>query len=402
MVDPALATASRSTRSVVIGGMDPTLGYNPDAMKAAIKPCRLLELRACCAAVLALVLTTGCSRLFPDLAVRPAATHTSSAASPPTSEPPVPTPTSLPINTGDVARLLANRPALGEDVEVRGYTGYDLTGFGGADSGTGGLGCPSSAANFFADRPFPIRFSYGHLASRENNLPDSEPWLIVVTRTTAPNGSYPGPPMSLPYRGVLRGHFGDPQFASCSNADRIFYVTEVVEDEGVQAPVHFDGKHLPPDDALYTEAVGWPRYTHPELGFSVPLPPRWTVRELPGKGVELADPNHPANPVRIEVLPGETHNAGDQDLSLSMGCLAGIGSGGYLQQPHVEPGAPTPTSLDGLEISSSGAESHCLRIFFNDHGRTIRVSLDVPQGFDLPLTLPWTYTAIADNLTVTP
>jgi hypothetical protein len=30
------------------------------------------------------------------------------------------------------------------------------------------------------------------------------------------------------------------------------------------------------------------------------------------------------------------------------------------------------------------------------------VSRDVPLGLDLPLTLPWTHTSIADDLTVTP
>jgi hypothetical protein len=306
----------------------------------------------------------------------------------------------VPVNTGDVARVLANRPAPGEVVEVRGYTGYDLTGFSGPDSTMLGFNCPGSAGNYFADQPFPIGFSHGHLSGHENQLPTDEPWLLVVSRSYAHPQAYPGPAVKLPFRGVLRGQLDDPVFKSCEHADRIFVVSEVVEDEGVQPPTRWGDLTRPaPDDEIYEAAATWPRYAHQTLGVSIPLPPRWRVSDLPGGGVALSDPNHADIPIVIEVLPGERQLVDDKDLAYGGGCGRwGGGANGYHQRPIATPPGLDP--LEGIQADSAGDNQHCLRVFLNDHGRTIRLSLDVPLGFDLPLTLPCVYTAIADNLTV--
>jgi len=129
-----------------------------------------------------------------------------------------------------VAELLAEPPAAGETVEVDAYfSGAVPTYLPGPPRVLGDeVYCPTYSTWMVAltDQAFPpvLRVLNG---THSNMLPAGGGWLAATT----PEGTQPGGMTvpDLPYRGRFRGHLGDPAFAGCPDAGRIFVVEEVVE-----------------------------------------------------------------------------------------------------------------------------------------------------------------------------
>jgi hypothetical protein len=352
--------------------------------------------------VILAVVATGCSRLFPGVGQPGQPERTvppleATAAVSATAIPTVAAPTTM--ATGDIAHLLANRPAAGAPVEIEAYTGYsgDPSAFPFGTDWSGYGRCPMAPGHLLADQPFVSFYTYGHTTGTSNALPPDAPWLAAVAPAS---DAYPPPTLSLPFHARLRGHLGDAAYAQCEPADRIFVVDEVLADLGDMPP------HVASADEVYGAAPTWPRYTHPEQGYSVPVPPGWSASVLPDGSLALADPRWPGTPVVVRRSDGEYWQRDylpDEGAALALpaDCRGTGGSGGRFAQPDQHSAdATAPAPLAGVLVSSDGTNRACLRIALNHRGRHFLVAVDYPLGFGLPQPLLWDYTAIADNLAV--
>ena len=151
--------------------------------------------------------------------------------------------TRSPLQGTGVAELAAEPPAAGERVEVDAYySGAVSTHLPGPPRVMGDqVYCPtySTWAVALTDRPFTplLRVLNG---TSSNPLPAEGAWLAATT----PEGTQPGQQAApdLPYRGRFRGYLGDPAFAACPDAGRIFVVEEVVEVYEQEPPGEGEGE----------------------------------------------------------------------------------------------------------------------------------------------------------------
>ena len=203
--------------------------------------------------------------------------------------PPVPrteTPTATP-STGDVAALLADPPAPMAPVELDAYHGDGYVSWPGRDRAESVSGCPSVNTSPLTDQALWLTLSFGgHSAA--NPVPAGAPWLIAAvpasTRLSSP----------LPLFGHLRGHLGDPAYAHCPDADRVFTVEEIVATYAEKKPT---GR--PTEDL-----AAWRQY-HDALGrFSLAYPHEWDLAVLAADRLQLQAPASLAGPVTVSVVRG--------------------------------------------------------------------------------------------------
>ena len=289
-----------------------------------------------------------------------------------------------------VADILANPPAPGESFEVDVYySGTNPWAHHGPPpppDATQAL-CPSSWASALTDEPFQAMLSLLN-GSQSNALPEGGAWLVAVTPEMALPGVRTDP--QLPYHARLRGHLGDPAFAHCPDAARIFMVEQVVQ-VYEQEPPAAPGYSLP-------EGYGtWPRHHDTALGYSVPYPPDWRVERQDAATVLLRAPGWPGYPVTIRVHEGETRYD-PYDPATVPPLLQGDGWGVFEQ--GLSFGAPLEGSqrlagyrVDRREPSGEGT----VAVLFGAHGRTYELALRYPTGFDSPQPLLTAYTAIVEG-----
>ena len=304
-----------------------------------------------------------------------------------------------------VADLLRNPPASGETVEVDAYfSGAGAPMFpGGPRPPADQVICPTFWAwqAALTDGPFPAALRL--LNSIQGNvLPDDEPWLVATT----PEATQPGVRVvpQLPYHARLRGHLGDPAFARCPHADRIFVVEDVVTvytEQPLDSPSY--QLELPDDYAA------WPRYHNADLGYSLPHPPDWRVEPLAEpdpstnsgqavlSAVALRAPQWPDSPVMVRVHAGETLYD-DYDPASTPPLLEGVGFGVFEQGWIFGEGSVDSQHLAGYSVDrEAGPGERAVSVLFSAHGRTYELALRYPIGFEAPQPLLTTYSAIVEG-----
>jgi hypothetical protein len=294
-----------------------------------------------------------------------------------------------------VADLLADPPAPGETVEVDAYfsggAAYPMTG---PPPLLDQVTCPTNWTwqTALTDRPFPGALQY--LSTTMGNLPPADaPWLAAVT----PEGMQPGQMIlpDLPYHARFRGHLGDPAFAHCPDADRIFVVEEVVaiyqqEPPGPAYPLQ------PPADY-----AAWLRYHDAEMGYSLPYPPDWSVEPLDEpdvvSAVALRAPQWPDYPVVVRVHAGETTYDQYDPASIPQ-LLRGFDSWGVFEQGWAFNGQAETQGLAGFQADrQAGPGERLVTVLFSAGGYTYELSVTFSTGFDAPQPLLTAYTAIVEG-----
>ncbi len=298
----------------------------------------------------------------------------------------------------DIADLLANPPAPGQEVELDAYfsPGWPFPGGPWAPL-PDQVWCPTNSTWQVAltDRPFREALLYLN-GAMGNSLPEDAAWLAAAT----PEGTEPGKTSwpDLPYHARLRGHLGDPAFSQCSNADRIFVVEEVVETYEQKAPEEIASSAL----QLPESFSGWTEYHDAALGYSLPQPDGWavTAQTSPEPGIAsaltLRSLQWPDYPVQVRVHLGETWYDQYEPASipplLQADGFGVYGQGGAFGRPL------TAQPLDGFvaERKASPGEQG-VSALFSGNGYTYELSLRFPLGFEASQELLTTYTAIVES-----
>jgi hypothetical protein len=305
-----------------------------------------------------------------------------------------------------VAELLANPPAAGETVEVDAYfSGATPTYLPGPPRVLGDqVYCPTYSTWMAAltDRPFTplLRVLNG---TSSNRLPAGGAWLAATT----PEATQPGQMIvpDLPYQAHFRGHLGDPAFAACPDAGRIFVVEEVTAVYQQEPPGGDEGVSPLQPPADYAD---WPRHDDTALGYSLPYPPGWTVYPMLDEGsvaaVALRSPQWPDCPVQVRVYEGETWY--DQYEPASIPPLLQGDAFGLFTQGWVWDSQMDTQGLSGFTVERAcqqdGAACRTVKALFSGNGHTYELSLTYPLGFDASQALLIAYTAIVEGLWLDP
>jgi lipoprotein-anchoring transpeptidase ErfK/SrfK len=285
-----------------------------------------------------------------------------------------------------VAGTLADPPAPGESVELDAYYSgaWALARGGGPVGPVNQAGCPDAWSAALSDRPFAAELWLLN-GSVTNVLPEDAAWLVAV----APEG------LQIPYHARLRGRLGDPAYAACPNAARVFVVEEVVR---VYEAAPADAWLGQPPEGY----AGWPRHREAALGYSLPFPPDWQIERLSDGTLVLTSPQWPSYPVAVRVHMGETH-ADPYDPAAAPPLLRGQVWSAY-QQGHafpLTPDRPAETCLAGYRVERDEAPRlRTTSLLFNGHGRTYELSVRYPLGLDAPQALLTAYTAIVEGFSL--
>jgi hypothetical protein len=366
-------------------------------------------------AVAALVVTAlvvvGLGLLLGGRRAQPAAGAVSPAEGDPVKSPPQ-----------GVAELLADPPAAMERVEVDAYfSGATPTYLPGPPRVLDDqVFCPtySTWMTALTDRPFPpvLRVLNG---TSSNLLPAGEAWLAATTpEATQPGQKAPADQAGtvpahqagmsmpdLPYRARFRGYVGDPAFAACPDADRIFVVEEVVEVYELEPPG--EGEAASPLQAP-EDYVEWPRYNDATFGYSLPYAPGWTLFPMLDEGsvaaVAVRSPQWPDCPVAVRVYEGETWY--DQYEPASIPPLLQGDAFGLFTQGWAWGESAGTQGLAGYTVErgcqQNGAECRMVKALFNGNGHSYELSLTYPLGFEAPQALLTAYTAMVEGLQLDP
>jgi hypothetical protein len=307
-----------------------------------------------------------------------------------------PTDTATALPGPVVADLLRNPPAAGKTVEVDAYfSGVGTIPMaGGPPPMQDQVVCPTyfvwNAA--LTDQPFPAVLQV--LNGIASNLPpDDAPWLVATT----PEAIQPGQMIlpQFPYHARFRGHLGDPVFAACPNADRIFVVEEVVA-------VYEEQPSEPAADAWQPPAdyAAWPRYHDADLGYSLPYPAGWPVEPLAEpdtvSAISLRAPQWAGCPVVLRVHAGEIRY--DQYDPASIPPLLQGDSWGVFEQGWAFNGEITGQHLAGFEVQrQAGPGERSVAVLLSANGYTYELALTYPTGFDAPQPLLTAYTAMVEG-----
>lgn len=211
-------------------------------------------------------------------------------------------------------------------------------------------------------------------------LPKDIPWLIAAVLPEM--RSEIGP---LPYHARFRGHLGDPRFAECFERDRIFVVEQVVKtDEKVPQP---DAKSF----RLRMDYSQWPRYSDPNLGFSLPYPPDWTVKTLKdATTITFYSPQNPAHPVVVEVLSQSARQTRYPNLVEAPADVMAFQQGKYFDVKGSQ-------SLFGDTLEEDGDIERVQIVLFSTPERTFELRLRYPLGFAASQQLLAQYTAMVSG-----
>jgi hypothetical protein len=286
-----------------------------------------------------------------------------------------------------VADLLRDPPPPGKSVEVDAYFNGagDFPFSGGPPPAPDTVACPFRWFPTLTDRPLRSFLSILN-ATTGNELPEGSPFLIAVNEEGKRPGvrSFP----QLPYHAHFQGHLGDPAFAHCESADRIFLVDQVLTVYEKEPPGLSAYRQKLPDDY-----AAWPRYHDTALGFSLLHPPDWRIERLDDVTWNLRAPQWPHYPVVVQVYTGETHY--DQYDSASVPPLMQENVGwGVFEQDNVFDKADSQ-HLAGYQVDrQAGPSERSVSVLFNGGGRTYELALTYPLGFDVPQPLLTAYSAI--------
>ena len=302
------------------------------------------------------------------------------ATPPPTAEP---LPTVSTHNPG-VADMLRQRPAPGVSVELDAYfsgagTGMSVPGMGGPPPQPGQVACPQ-IWNLLTDQPY--QASLLVLNATSGVVPSSDAaWLLATTPEAIAPGKIIGP--NLPYHARLRGRFGDPAFAACPQADRIFVVEQVITVYPEQPVVS--------EFALPVDYAAWPRYRDALQGYSIPYPPGWQAQRLDDMTVQIQNLQQPTNNVVVRVEAGPVPDT--TALMRGARSVAMFEQGGSFGASFAD-----SQRLGGREVwrSVAGGRNE-ISVIFGGVGKTYELSVRYGSGFDLPQSLLTLYTAMVEG-----
>lgn len=276
----------------------------------------------------------------------------------------------------DIARLLADPPEPGEDVEIVAYLPWGLAfpGFGHEER----TDCPPPAGELLTDRPFVSAYRLLN-TYRRNSLADEEPWLVPVSWVR--DAPIDEADSGQPYIARLRGRLGSELYADCPSADRIF-VYRIVEVLSYDRPT--------PQPRI--EDPEWPVYRSDRYGYELPLPPQWTVEEMPDGVVAIRSSEWPRSPITVRVEEGEPSEETIVDQILDAG-------GNTYRQDRYPPRSGVPLSGYWSYCPAEG-DLECVRALLVSMGRTYELQMPYPVGFDVQPELMEIYGAVVNDFSV--
>ncbi|MCC6189503.1 MAG: hypothetical protein IT318_10730 [Anaerolineales bacterium] len=292
-----------------------------------------------------------------------------------------------------VADLLASPPAAGERLEVDAYYGgaQELATMGGGPPPPGDqVACPHWPA-ILTDRPFAATLQYLNV-STSNMPPAGAPWLVAaVPEQTQPGSRVPYP--TLPYHARLRGYLGEPAFAGCVSAERVFVVEQVVQVYEQDPPPDLaTGLQAPADYAA------WPRHADASYGYSLPYPPGWRAEMADERTLRITGPQWPERAVTVHVYDGETrYDQYESDPAKISPLLQGVGWGVFEQGwPAFAQAGHESQALAGhyVEREDAPPDARSVAVLFSGGGRTYELALVFPTGYAASQELLTGYTGI--------
>ncbi len=297
------------------------------------------------------------------------------------------TPTAVPHNPG-VADILRHPPPPGATVEVDAY----FNGTWGFPFSAGGppppdkVVCPFQWFPVLTDKP--LRSFLQVLNSTiGNGPPEASAFFIAVDEEGKRPGVRTFP--QLPFHARLRGHLGDPAFAQCESADRIFFVEKVVAVYAQEPPDPQFPMRLPADHR------SWSRYHDAQFGFDVPYPPDWSVERLDEVTIALGTSKGQEYPLTIRVHSVETHY--DQyNPSALPPLMRGTGGWSVFSQDYLFQEEKLDTQhLDGYTVEREARlGERAMAILISGGGHTYELTLRFPIGFEASQPLLTTLTAM--------
>lgn len=261
-------------------------------------------------------------------------------------------------HTGGIAALLAHPPPALATVAVDAYHGEGYRSWPGRGRAESMSGCPSSDSSPLVDQPLWQTIHFGGTSS-SNHPPPESPWLIAA-------GPRAG---GLPRFGRLQGHLGDPQFAHCNDAERIFVVESVVEVYEPRSP------DWPPTPDL----SAWTEFETPGGGAQLRYPASWTIAANGDGTWALSNPDLPAYPLTLQVLRTdavpETTQTAVADRRLP--------GGGYWRNEAQVANSGNRPRLEGDTIFCNGyIQDGCVEVRFTQAATTYVFRQEYGSGFD--------------------
>lgn len=311
----------------------------------------------------------------------------------PTLRAPGATATAVPFSN-DIAKLLASPPPVGTVVELDAYylRSWDTR----PDPRTLMTGTPVPMLHcstvFTALTDSPMYGTLHDLLGSFSNVPmKSEPYLVAVTPAFTQPQPYWGSP-GLPYHARLRGRFGDPAFADCDEAARMFVVENLVQVYQLELRDSAFAVQLPAD------VLKWARYEDRAQGFSIAHPLDWTITLVTEPNtvtaVALTSPRYPDFPVTVRVFDNQNALDGfDQAASL----LGGISSYGQLQQGERFGSRLQTQKLTGERAGRQTETTMTNFAVFKHDSASYVIELTYPLGSSAPQDLISTYLTMVES-----
>jgi hypothetical protein len=256
------------------------------------------------------------------------------------------------------------------------------------------VACPSPWPATLTDRPYLTTLYYLNITS--GNLPQADSaWLVAVVPEQTRPGSHVAYP-TLPHHARLRGYLGEPAFAGCASAERLFVVEQVVQVYEQDPPAE-----LPPGLQVPADYGEWPRYADAALGYSLPYPPGWSAVPTDERTLRLTGPQWPEHAVSVHVYDGETHyDQYEADPAKISPLLQGVGWGVFEQGwSSLDPAGDESPGLAGYFVEREDAppDARSVAVLFSGGGYTYELALTFPTGFAASQSLLTGYTGLVQG-----
>lgn len=258
--------------------------------------------------------------------------------------------------SGGVGALLEQPPPAMTSVTLEAYSGEGYQGWPGRGRFESMSGCPSVDSAPLVDQPLWQTVGFGgHLSN--NPPPADAPWLIAAGMDLA----------KLPRFGRLRGHLGDPRFAHCDDAERIFVVEAVETVYEPRGPDHWPT----PDPATWTTLV------LPSGGARLRHPADWTLVPAGADRWRLTSPDWPDTPLQLQVL------AADPGPARASAAARGLGDATvFRQRESAWTRAAKVLPLEGTMAGCQGkAQAGCVEVRMAQGGKTYVFRQEYGHGF---------------------
>jgi len=284
------------------------------------------------------------------------------------------TPTLSP-GTLSVAAATSRRAAAGS-VDVIAYVDPP------AEGDAGGMpqpGCPVVLDRLpvLTDHPFARTFAVAGVV-----LPNPVPPALPALRLVIPLDFGL---IALPPHARLRGHFDDPDYASCADPGSLFVLDAVAQT-------------LPADQVGATETAvttaGWASWHDDGVGIELSHPAGWTVAVTRNVGaiVQARFQGTPASrTIQLAVIAGQTLATPDVETGLPAP-LAGA------RQLPALLGSAQARLVDAPGDATRTGQSREVRLVANYQGNTVVVSVRFEDGLGLDHALLNTFTALAASV----